>query len=131
MVIVDLLDALRRKDSTRIIMAAPKMPLARLKSSIKSSMVKAYRSYEGHGDIGDLSLQLRGALDESYAQAYMLGKKSTSLSKGESKWINSQKNDQYKYLDGFMNDLDADASVMDPLTRMSAYLKRLDGMYWS
>lgn len=132
MIITDLVASLKQAEQLpRIILASPKMPLPSLKSNVRSRMVKAYKKYKRGGNIGDLSLSMRSALDSAYAEAYMIGKKSNSISKRELKWINKQKREQFGYLDGFMSDLDAGTSVMPPVDRISAYLKKLDGMYWS
>lgn len=132
MLITDLVAILKPvKSDQRIIMAAPRMPLPSLKKNVRSRLVKAYKRYEGNDNIGQLSTSMRSALDASYAEAYMLGKGSNEISKREVKWINKQKREQFNYLDGFMTDLDAGESRLGPVERIDAYLKKLDGMYWS
>lgn len=130
--ITDLVVALKpRKSDQLVILAAPKLSLPSLKSGIRTKMRKAYKEYQAEGSVDDLHIELKSSLDDAYAEAYMVGKGSSQISKRELKWVNKVKREQFAYLDGFMSDLEGGGSVMPPRDRMDAYLSRLDGMYWS
>lgn len=131
MIITDLMTVLANRNPNRIVLAAPKSPLVGVKSSVRNKMRRAYKHFAKEGNINLLSMSMRAALDNAYAEAYMVGKKTNVVAKGELKWINKQKRKQFEFLDGFMSDLHSGEGVMSPYDRIDAYVKKLDSMYWS
>lgn len=116
---------------TRILAAPEAKGFPKFKERIGSKLHAQLHKFKKTQDIGDLSLGLRKTLDDAYDKAYRIGASTDKISKKEEKWIDEVRAEQYEYLDGFLSDLDAGRSRMDPGQRLDMYVKKLDAMYWS
>lgn len=125
------LTAAGSRPRTTILAAPESKGFPKVKQRLRSKLQKALRSYNSNGDIGRFSGRVKAELSDAYKSAYQLGVGDKDLSPKEKKFVDDVQADQFKYLDGFLSDIDADEGKMDYGQRLDMYVEKVDSVYWS
>src|SRR5882724_1151269 len=98
-----------------------------------SSKLQANLEKFDNGDISKKTFRSRSKkiLDSAYRDAYMSGGGVSAISEAGEDWLGDALAEQFDFLDGFADDIDAGIGTMEYDTRMDQYAQAVKSAYYS